>query len=333
MTESNLTREETYQTMDREALIKTIKKQTLRIHHIKQEIESRQEENDKAISKNLEQNEELITLNQQLKKFNLELEEKVQARTQALEASKHDLEQQAQELQSLSSMKESLTHMIVHDMKNPLTVILATLRLFEKTNHGVPEEIYELLVDSYQQSKKLFSMMEEMLFISRMQTQEFQIKKERTDLVNLIQVIVDNMSKTVGQKKLALGVNIQAEELTLSIDANIIERVLNNLLNNSIKYAPNDSTITVAAAREGEQVVISVTNFGDPIPEAFHAKIFELFTRVNKKDKQLSGTGLGLAFCKMAVEAHGGKIWVTSPVAGEQVGTTFSFSLPDQKQD
>lgn len=306
-----------------------LKKQTVRIRQLKQEIETRQNENEKVVADNLAQNEKLRQLNEELTHFNQELESKVKARTHELEASKQHLEQQAEQLLELNKTKEALTHMIVHDMKNPLTVIMGTLRLLEiKDDLGLEPVLREFVVDSHRQAKVLFRMMEEMLFISRMQTKEFQLKLQATELVGLLSQAVNNMRKTTQVKKVELQFQASLEKLELTVDGDIIERIVNNLLNNSIKYSPDNSTVTVTLSKDADQVYIGVTNLGDPIPAEYHTKIFELFSRVNAKDKQLSGTGLGLAFCKLAVEAHGGTIAVISPLPGQELGTSFVIALP-----
>jgi signal transduction histidine kinase len=300
----------------------------VRIRQLKQEIETRQNENEKVIADNLAQNEKLRVLNEELTHFNQDLENKVKERTSEVEASKQHLEDQAEQLLELNKTKEALTHMIVHDMKNPLTVVMGTLRLLEKKDLGLEPMLKEFISDSHYQAKVLFRMMEEMLFISRMQTKEFQLKLEATDLVRLLTQAVNNMSRTTQAKKVELVFTPPRKHLEQKVDGDMIERIVNNLLNNSIKYAPNNSKVTVDLAQEDNRVLITVTNVGEPIPAEYHTKIFELFARVNAKDKQLSGTGLGLAFCKLAVEAHHGTIAVVSPLPGRDRGTAFTVALP-----
>ncbi|NTV53086.1 MAG: HAMP domain-containing histidine kinase [Candidatus Firestonebacteria bacterium] len=313
---------------DLEGMRSLVKKCRARERQLKFEIESRQEENDGVIADNLKQNEELRALNVELQKFNLELEAKVQARTLELEASKHALEEHAQKLQELGVAKEALMHMIVHDMKNPLTVVLGTLGLFKNQTHNLESELHGMLINSFGQAQKLLSMIEEILFISRMQTKEFQLKPRQVDLKNLVGECTRTMEKTLGRKNLRFSVSLPPGPCLVMADPDMVERVVNNLLNNSIKYAPGESEICVTLNFANNVPTLGVANHGDPIPREYHEKIFELFTRVNAKDTQLSGTGLGLAFCKLAVEAHGGSLWVTSPLDTEDQGACFSFTLP-----
>ncbi|NTV52637.1 MAG: HAMP domain-containing histidine kinase [Candidatus Firestonebacteria bacterium] len=256
----------------------------------------------------------LLALNQQL-------EEKVRQRTLELEIANARLKE-------LTQAKESLMHMIVHDMKNPLTAMLATLSLFERNSFGLDTPIWDLLLGALRNGKKLLDMANDILGISRMRSTEFALKRKRTDLVALLQECLTLMSKTTSSKKLTFVFKPVCPELFLSLDGEIMERVVNNLLSNAIKYAPENSRITLEMTRREDAVLVHVSNQGSPIPRALHEKIFELFTRIHPTDAQLSGTGIGLNFCKLAVEAHAGNIGVTSPLPGLPYGACFTLNLP-----
>jgi signal transduction histidine kinase len=285
-----------------------------RIRQLKSEIAVYKKETDQVVDQNLLTNLELITLNQ-------ELEMKVKLRTRELESAN-------EKLSELNKMKESLMHMIVHDMKNPLTAILGTLRLFEKNPFGLKPEFQDLLIGALGNGRKLLDMVEGILFISRMQTKEFQLKPERIDLITLIRQCLDLMVKTLGSKNLTFHFTPPCAECRILVDQQIIERVINNILNNAIKYSPAGSSIDLELNVQSSQVVLAITNWGAPIPLEHQQKIFELFTRVNAQDTQLSGTGIGLNFCKLAAEAHKGTIAVMSPVPPNDKGVKFLVTLP-----
>jgi len=306
---------------------------TARIRQLKAEIAGYKKENDQVVEVNLLQNLELITMNQSLEK-------KVADRTRELELSyarlalaNERLQQQTRQLQELAEAKDALTHMIVHDMKNPLTAILGTLRLFKRNTFNLEPQYHELLLSANAHGIKLLGMIEEMLIVSRMQSKEFQLKPEPTDLAALVRQSVDLMRQTTqGVKPLQFRLEADAAPCVLPLDSQLIERVVNNLLNNSIKYAPPESEILIRIQNVPGETAVSVTNWGEPIPEKFQRKIFEMFCRVKSDDTQLSGTGLGLTFCKLAVEAHGGRIGVVSPVPPEKRGACFQFFLKSQIQ-
>jgi NtrC-family two-component system sensor histidine kinase KinB len=112
-------------------------------------------------------------------------------------------------------------------------------------------------------------------------------------------------------------------------DAPLLERVLDNLIGNALKYTNGDGQITLAARRQGGQVIISVADNGEGIPLAYQPHIFDKFVQVIDEDGQpiRKGTGLGLTFCRLVIEAHQGHIWVESQ---PEQGSTFYFTLPIQ---
>lgn len=305
-----------------------LSKSLIRNEQLKAEIEARRAEYDQINSQNLKQNEELIKLNRELSRWNQELDAEVLRRTAELEESKKMLEEKSEALKELGEMKEALTHMIVHDMKNPLTVILGNLALAKNERFSLEPILRQAVSDSHQQALKLLHMIEEILFISRMQSKEFQLRLAAVDLGKLVRQCADTMAKTIDQKKITIQCEVLSDSDFLEADGEVLERIINNLLNNSIKYAPVGSVILVETARGETYKEVVITNWGDPIPKEYHEKIFDLFSRVNTRDKQLSGTGLGLAFCKIAVEAHAGKIRVVSPVLPESKGVRFHIRLP-----
>jgi signal transduction histidine kinase len=140
----------------------------------------------------------------------------------------------------------------------------------------------------------------------------------------LIAEAVEEIYPTAEAKGQLLRMELPPRLPTLEIDVDMIRRVLINLLENAIKYTRGGDQITVKAASEDGEVVVSVADSGPGIPAEDLDKIFDKFTRVTSDDRP-KGLGLGLAFCRMAVEAHGGKIWVESE---EGKGSTFFFTLP-----
>ncbi|MEW6515362.1 MAG: ATP-binding protein [candidate division FCPU426 bacterium] len=305
-----------------------VEKYVARINQLKLQLAAYEKKNDEVIEETVLKNLELILMNQNL-------EQKVKDRTQALEMvnarlvlNNQKLNDQTEQLKSLDEAKEALTHMIVHDMKNPLTAVLGTLKLFRKNQFNLPDNLHEMLLGADRHGTKLLGMIEQLLMISRMQSREFALKTRPTDLSQLIADCARMMEKTISGKTLKIAVHVPQAPLTLELDPEIIERVVNNLLNNAIKYAPTDTEIGVAAELQNQEACVSVTNWGEPIPKAHQQKVFDMFSRVREKDAQFSGTGLGLTFCKLAVEAHRGYFKVVSPVPPQEHGVCFAFYLP-----
>lgn len=298
-----------------------LKKFGARIRQLRSEIQSRQEENDRIIAENLRQNEELRQINQRL-------DELVKERTRELEASKEQLEEQNRELKELGDSKEAMMHMIVHDLKNPLTAVMGALALSQNARFELDATLRGLLKDANIQAIRLRAMIDDILTISQMRSRQYRPETTPTELGSLLQQSLLLMNATKVGRPLNLLMKPPAGEIVAAIDFQMIERVINNLINNAMKYAPAGSDIVLSVAAEREWARVSVTNQGEAIPAGWHDRIFELFSRAKPQDRSVQGTGLGLAFCKLAVEAHGGEIQVESPLPGQDHGASFTFTLP-----
>jgi signal transduction histidine kinase len=134
----------------------------------------------------------------------------------------------------------------------------------------------------------------------------------------------------VAERKIALSFSRNGDIPKISLDRSILKRVITNLVDNAIRYTPQEGTIAVSLdLAPGEEVLcLSVKDSGSGLPAEYHQKIFDKFEQVTlkKKGDRAGSSGLGLTFCKMAVEAHGGKIWVESEGLGK--GCTFRVHLP-----
>jgi signal transduction histidine kinase len=161
----------------------------------------------------------------------------------------------------------------------------------------------------------------QLLDVSRLEAGQMPLNKTACDLVPIAQAALEAIAPLLGDRHAVLDVR---EPLTAPCDAVLLRRVLDNLLSNALKFTPPGKEITVSIAREGDAAQLAVTDTGPGIPEEYHQKIFEKFSQI-EGEQQSQGTGLGLTFCKLAVEAHGGKIGIDSEVGR---GSTFWFTLP-----
>jgi signal transduction histidine kinase len=143
---------------------------------------------------------------------------------------------------------------------------------------------------------------------------------------DLLQAAVEAVTPTAEGKEVVLAMTIARDLPEVKADPDMIKRVLINLIENSIKYSSEKQTVTVGAKRRGREVQFWVEDQGRGIPKTEHERIFEKFTRVTSgASGNTKGLGLGLAYCKLAVEGHGGEIWVESE---EGKGARFIFTLP-----
>jgi len=236
------------------------------------------------------------------------------------------LKTREQELLELQHMRQETVDLIVHDLRNPLNIIINVLELLDVT---LPPEVREdnrQLIEvgraSYNRMKRL---VDTLLDTSRLESDEAILNLRATDVAQLIRLAVASMTLSSVQKDVHFQIHCQEGLPTVPLDAERIERVVCNLLDNAVKYTPRGA-ITIAVGLEGEHIKVSVNDTGPGIPPAERERIFARFAQVAGEESQRRGFGLGLRFCYLAVRAHGGDIWVETGDDG--IGSKFVFTLP-----
>ncbi|MEI6350307.1 MAG: hybrid sensor histidine kinase/response regulator [Verrucomicrobiota bacterium] len=227
------------------------------------------------------------------------------------------------QLRELELHRDSLVHMVVHDMNSPITVILGILEMLSDPSSGhldkARRELAEMALSSAQ---KLADMVSQLLAVSRLEAGEMHLDKAQCDLAQTIKTAVKPLTLVSGNR--TITVKAQPGIYTLC-DKNIVQRIIVNLVGNALKFIPEDGEVKITLSTSNGEARVSIADNGPGIPKAFHQRIFEKFGQVKAKESKKFGTGLGLAFCRLAVEAHGGKIGVESEVGQ---GSTFWFTLP-----
>ncbi|MFA6170711.1 MAG: PAS domain-containing sensor histidine kinase [Candidatus Margulisiibacteriota bacterium] len=225
----------------------------------------------------------------------------------------------------LEKLQDDLTHMIIHDLKNPLTGIQGSADLLLTGQVGPVNDGQKKLVQIVSSSaKKLFNLIMDILDIKKMEDNKLELAKTTFSAQELVKNLVWIIS--LGQQQEKEVVFNQIGELSITADQNLVTRVLENLLSNSIKHTPQGGKINLQIKKDGNQVLFEVIDSGEGIPAESLGRVFDKFFKVTDQTmKTKIDTGLGLTFCKLAVEAHGGKIGVESTVGK---GSRFYFSLP-----
>ena len=237
------------------------------------------------------------------------------------------LEANYQRLQELESLRDSLTGMIVHDLRTPLTSLLTGLQTVELLG-DLNEDQTEFLGVSIQGGHTLLSMINDLLDISKMEAGSLTLDYKDLAPADLVERALKQVGALAEYKRITLVADSATAPSALPADEEKLLRILINLLGNSIKFTPDGGTITVSArpAEDANAVLFSVADTGEGIPKEAFQKIFEKFGQVEtRKSGRKMSTGLGLTFCKMTVEAHGGRIWVESELGQ---GSTFLFTIP-----
>ena len=234
-----------------------------------------------------------------------------------------DLEKQYSELCRLQSLRDSLTHMIVHDLRSPLTGLCGFLELFRMEADRLSEDHRDYLRQCMDNAQALLTMINDLLDINRLESGKLPLDKAPCHIGDMLQKAVKMLGALAEDHRISVNA---PEEITVDCDRRIVTRVIMNLIGNALKFSPGDSQIIVDTAHGQDCVRVSVHDSGCGIPEEYREKIFEKFGQVEaRENRQKHSTGLGLTFCKLAIEAHGGAIGVDSKL-GE--GSTFWFTLP-----
>ena len=244
-----------------------------------------------------------------------------------------DLEDRNARLIQLEQLRKDLGQMIVHDMRGPLTAIIGAMQWVEReAGAALTSGLVETIRVGRRSAQELLGMVNELLEVARMEGQHPALDRTTARLDSLVEEAVHSTSYLVQERRLQISIELPLRLPNVSIDRSMIVRVLVNLIGNAVKFTPPGGRITVAAAGELPGLVaVTVADTGEGIPLEFHDRIFEKFGQVaSRRGGRSMSTGLGLTFCKLAVEAHGGQIGVQS-MPGE--GARFTFTLPTEGEE
>lgn len=265
----------------------------------------------------------------QLQKYNERLEWDVAERTRELRQANHKLTEQRDELArtndeliKLQKLKEDLTNMVVHDLKGPISEIQANLEMMRA--EPLTEFMDELVESAQMGGYDLQRMVTNLLDVSRLEENRMVLEPESFPAREVIQRVVDRFSPTARLKLVQLSAETPDNLPPVVADRRLLERVFNNLVSNAMDYTPEDGWVMIAATTEDNVFRFEVRDSGHGIPKELHEKIFEKFSQ-GQRGRPKTGSGLGLTFCRMAIQAHGGRIWVESEPGK---GSRFVFTLP-----
>jgi PAS domain S-box-containing protein len=225
------------------------------------------------------------------------------------------------ERKKAEQLKDEFIGLVSHELRTPMTVINGSLRT-AMTAGISPQDQKDMLENAIYGAGELSAILDNLLELSRSQAGRLQIHKENVNIPDITDIVIQDLKSR--KENRSFRMDFPPTLPPVEADPMRVERILYNLMENAIKYSPDNSEIRVFAQHEGNMVLTGVTDQGAGINEENRQKIFEPFERLGKGDRS-QGLGLGLVVCKRLVEAQGGKIWVES-TAGR--GSTFYFTLP-----
>jgi len=234
----------------------------------------------------------------------------------------HDVTEQIE----LERMRDDLMHMIVHDLRNPLGNVISSLQMMRtaliENDRTLP--MMDVLRVAMRSSEKLRRLIDSLLSLRQLEEGKADLDRRLVPPIVLTREAVELVRPLIDKKEQNLVLDIPPDISPVRVDREMVSRVLTNLLENAAKFTSTQGTIKLKIAEQEDNLLFVVSDTGPGIPPESQENIFERFTRLESA-KGTQGTGLGLPFCKLAVEAHGGTIWVEST---PEEGSRFKFTLP-----
>jgi len=221
-------------------------------------------------------------------------------------------------------------NMIVHDLKTPLTSVLASLEMVLDGDFGaITAGARGAITDADSRAKELLALIEDLLEVARIEDAVVELNLEPLAPAAFLAELVQEWSVRFEQERAQISVEIAADAPVIRADRRLLRRVFANLLQNALVHTTRGVAIALSARRDAAAgVLFAVSDTGPGIPPEYQELIFRKFERVQRADARgRRSSGLGLAFCKLAVEAHGGRIWVQSSLGR---GSQFFVMLPER---
>lgn len=226
-----------------------------------------------------------------------------------------EVRRQRDALTRLQLQKEQLTAFLVHDLKNPVASMDLNTQLVLR-DRGLSERARDATLHIQSGLRQLLRLILNLLDISKGEAGALSPSRRPTDLVRLVEDVAAEME--IQAQASEVTVRISGAAPTLAVDPDLLSRTLANLLENAIRHAPTGSEVAVRLAADERGVEVRIADAGPGVPAALREQIFERFVQLQGDERASSrgGRGLGLTFCKLAVEAHGGRIWIEDGAPG-----------------
>lgn len=241
-----------------------------------------------------------------------------------------ELIEQQEKLIAMQRTRSEMSDLIIHDLRNPLNLMHGAIQMLEMM---MPEDVLlenqELIDIGTAASDRMQRLIDSLLDASRMEAGDIELQYDALNMRLVIQDIVTQMTLATQKRKIDVILDLPDDLPIAYADEAKISRTIANLIDNAIKFMPNGGKLYIAVTSQTAvtipHLLVSITDTGPGIPEKARPHIFDRFSQVDTENKQ-SGFGLGLAFCRLAVEAHDGRIWIEDGFDG--VGSRFNFTLP-----
>jgi signal transduction histidine kinase len=245
-----------------------------------------------------------------------------------LKAATDALEESLRKQKELEKVRDDLMKMIVHDLKTPLTSIIGAMEMMIDGDFGpLTTDQRGALGDAESRAEDLLGLIEDLLEVARLEESRLSLHLTPLAPGALLAEVKHEWEIRFQQERATAIVEQSDDAPVIEADHPLLKRVFSNLIQNALSHSARAVTVTLGARRESDGTLFTVADNGVGIPAEYHDIIFRKFEQVRTPHiPRVRSSGLGLAFCKLVVEAHGGRIWVKS--GGEMVGSAFHFWLP-----
>jgi PAS domain S-box-containing protein len=234
----------------------------------------------------------------------------------------------------LDAFRDEITNMVVHDLRGPLSSIISslvmTLEILQEMTAGeTMDTVAPMMEVSMNSAVNLLELVDSILDIAKLESRTMPLKRAPTSVEDLVTSAFAQLATSIQEADIVVEQDIPADLPLVDVDADKVRRVMVNLLDNAVRYTPNGGTVLLSAEKSGNhKVVIRICDSGAGIPSDEANRVFEKFRQIkeNVPYHGSKGSGLGLTFCKLALEAHNESIWIEQN--GPLSGATFAFTLP-----
>lgn len=236
-----------------------------------------------------------------------------------------ELAENYRRLKELEALRDSLVHMIVHDLRNPVAAIASFQFILETEGEALSERARSCVRGSLRSAAYLTEMINTVLDVGKLESGRMQLHLEDCDLAALGRAVIDHLDPIKGERKILL--EAPEEPALVRGDRQLLSRLIQNLAGNALKFTSgSEGTVVIGVESRADAVRVTVQDNGPGIPPEHLGKVFEKYWQGEARSLGFSAsTGLGLTFCRMVAEAHGGTIGVESELGK---GSTFWFELP-----
>ena len=238
------------------------------------------------------------------------------------------IKERTEALKREQKLRNELTRLIVHDLKNPLMVMTQGSNLLSRGRLGELTPEQKKLSDRIQQAgEKTLHLIDDILAVEKMEAGAVRLQHSPVDLWKLLGEIVASLQILAHSNQQTLTLRLSSRLPIINADESLLRRVMDNIIVNALKFTPDNGRVAVSAISDDSHLMVEVADSGPGVPPTFREQIFEKFSQVHTTERR--GVGLGLTFCKMVVEAHHGTIVVVDSDSG---GALFRISLPLQSE-